>query len=101
LYANYPNPFNPTTVISYSVPSNTEQDLVSNGVRDGQLPVTSSVSLKVYNLLGQEVATLFEGIRQPGNYEVTFDGSGLASGIYLCRMKADHFVETKKLVLLR
>jgi alpha-N-arabinofuranosidase len=101
LYANYPNPFNPTTVISYSVPSNTEQDLVSNGVRDGQLPVTSNVSLKVYNLLGQEVATLFEGIRQPGNYEVTFDGSGLASGIYLCRMKADHFVETKKLVLLR
>jgi hypothetical protein len=83
LYANYPNPFNPTTVISY------------------QLPVTSNVSLEVYNLLGQEVAILFEGVRQAGNYQATFDGSRLASGIYLCRMKANHFVETKKLVLLK
>jgi hypothetical protein len=80
---SYPNPFNPTTVIGY------------------QVPVTSRISLKVYNLLGQEAATLFEGIRRPGNYEVVFDGSGLASGVYFYRMIADNFVETKKLVLLK
>jgi hypothetical protein len=83
LSQNYPNPFNPTTVIGY------------------QLPATSNVSLKVYNLLGQEAAILFEGIRQPGTYQVTFDGSKLASGVYVYRMTANNFVETKKLVLVR
>ena len=80
---NYPNPFNPTTVISY------------------QLPVRSKISLKVDNLLGQEVATLFEGIRQPGNYTATFDGKGLASGVYLYCLRASNFMETKKLILLK
>ena len=78
---NYPNPFNPITQVNYSVP---QQEYIS---------------LKVYNLLGQEVATLFEGIRQPGNYEATFDGSGLASGVYIYRLSANDFVEVKKLVL--
>lgn len=78
---NYPNPFNPITQVNYSVP---QQEYIS---------------LKVYNLLGQEVATLFEGIRQPGNYEATFDGSGLASGVYIYRLSANDFLEVKKLVL--
>lgn len=80
---NYPNPFNPTTIIDYSVP------------RPG--PVT----LKVYDVLGQEVATLFSGMRRPGNYTVTFDGSGLASGIYLYRLDAGATSITRKLVLMK
>lgn len=88
---NYPNPFNPTTTISY------------------QLPVTSHLIIKVYNLLGKEVATLFEGVQLDGDYVASFDGSGLAGGVYLYQMKArqinarqaNNFVETKKFVLLK
>ena len=83
LEQNYPNPFNPTTKIEYSV------------------PVNSNVLLKVFDILGNEVCTLFDGKRQPGNYELTFNGSELSSGIYLYQMKSDHFMETKKLVLLK
>jgi beta-xylosidase len=80
---NYPNPFNPTTEIRY------------------QMPGVSHISLKVFDLLGQEVATLFEGIRQQGNYEATFDGNKLAAGVYLYRLSANGFVKTKKLLLIR
>ena len=83
LSQNYPNPFNPTTQIEYSVAKN------------------GYVSLKVYDLLGQEVATLVQGFQQPGTYRARFDGSGLGSGIYLCRLVASDFNETKRLVLLR
>ena len=83
LSQNYPNPFNPTTRVAYSVPR------------------TGHVSLKVYNLLGMTVATLYEGVRQSGRFEATFDATGLTSGVYMCRMSAGNFVETKKLVLLK
>ena len=83
LYQNYPNPFNPTTVIKYSV------------------PIASRVTLKVYNILGSEVATLVNGEKAVGNYSVTFNGSNLASGIYFYQLKAGSFVQTKKLVLMK
>jgi xylan 1,4-beta-xylosidase len=83
LEQNYPNPFNPTTVIRY------------------QLPVESKMSLKVYNLLGQEIITLFDGLHQPGSYIATFNAEGLSSGIYLYRLKAGNFVYTKKALLLK
>jgi protocatechuate 3,4-dioxygenase beta subunit len=83
LYQNYPNPFNPTTVIKYSV------------------PMASRVTLKVYNILGSEVATLVNGEKAVGNYNVTFNGSNLASGIYFYQLKAGGFVQTKKLVLMK
>jgi hypothetical protein len=83
LYQNYPNPFNPVTHIKYSIPH------------------SSDVSLKVYNLLGEEVATLFEGYRLAGNYEVVFDGSEFASGVYFYRIKASNFIDTKKLILFK
>ena len=80
---NYPNPFILATHIQYSVPAK------------------GFISLKVYDLLGQKVMTLFEGVRQPGNYTTTFDAKGLSSGLYLYQLTADHYVEGKKLIVLK
>ncbi len=83
LSQNYPNPFNPSTEIRYTV---------------GQ---TGYLSLAVYNILGQKVATLFEGVQQAGEHRVRFDGSALANGVYFCRLKAAGFVAVTKLMLLK
>jgi len=82
LEQNYPNPFNPSTTISY------------------QLPTRGYVTLKVYNLLGQEVATLVNGIEEPGYKSVEFNAGKLASGVYLYRITAGDFIQTRKLLLL-
>ncbi|MGA9293318.1 MAG: T9SS type A sorting domain-containing protein [Ignavibacteriaceae bacterium] len=83
LYQNYPNPFNPITVIEFTVAKR-------------QL-----VSIKVYDLLGREIATLVNEEKPGGNYKVEFDGSKFTSGIYFYRMQAGTFFETKKLILLK
>ena len=80
---NYPNPFNPTTQISYSVPTN------------------GYVSLKVYNLLGEEIATLVDERQNAGLYVATFDGKDLASGVYLYQLRADGMTSTKRFTLLK
>jgi len=85
LYQNYPNPFNPSTKIGYRV----------WGVGSGW------VRLAVYDMLGREVAVLVNETKNPGTYTVRFDGSGLASGVYLYRLVAGNFVDTKKFVLLK
>jgi predicted esterase len=83
LEQNYPNPFNPSTTIRYA------------------LPERSFVTLVMYNILGQRVVTLAEGEREAGYHEVRFEASGLASGVYLYRLRAGTFVQTKKLSLVR
>jgi hypothetical protein len=83
LEQNYPNPFNPSTSIQYRVSS------------------TSNVSLKVYDVLGNEVATLVNEEKPAGSYEVKFDASGLSSGIYFYKLQSGSFVETKKMLLLK
>jgi hypothetical protein len=93
LEQNYPNPFNPVTTIKYSIP--TSKNPLQGGARGGL------VTLKVYNLLGSEVATLVNEQQTPGNYEVKFDGSKLASGMYIYRLQAGSFVAVKKLMLLK
>lgn len=83
LRQNYPNPFNPTTVIRY------------------QLPVSNRVTLKIYNVLGQEVKTLVDEMQDVGFKSVQWDASGIASGVYFYRVQAGTFVASKKLLLLK
>jgi Secretion system C-terminal sorting domain len=83
LYQNYPNPFNPTTKIEYS------------------LPKASNVSLKVYDLLGREVITLKKEYQTAGKYAVDFNGSNLASGLYIYVLVTDDFVISKKMIMLQ
>ncbi len=90
LEQNYPNPFNPSTRIQYTV----------GGTRD-QGPGTSNTRLVVYDLLGREVAVLVNEKKQPGSYDATFDASGLASGVYIYRMTAGSFVQSRKMVLVK
>jgi hypothetical protein len=83
LSQNYPNPFNPTTRIHYSVVGN------------------QNVTLKVYDVLGREVATLVNERKAPGTYDVSFNAGALPSGVYFYRLKAGSFTSTKKLMLLK
>ncbi len=83
LEQNYPNPFNPVTVIKY------------------QLPSPEKVSVKVFDILGKEVASLINENKEPGYYEVSFDASNFASGLYFYRIEAGSFVETKKMMLIK
>ena len=90
LYQNYPNPFNPTTKIKFA------------------LPKSSFTTIKIYNTLGSEVATLVNEQLQPGTYEVEFDGSKFASGVYYYKLivrqagsSTGDYTETKKMVLVK
>jgi len=83
LKQNYPNPFNPSTSLQYAIGSR------------------QFVTLKVYDLLGREVATLVNEEKPAGEYEVEFNGSTLPSGIYFYQLKAGTFSETKKMILLK
>jgi CubicO group peptidase (beta-lactamase class C family) len=89
LEQNYPNPFNPTTKITFAIP------LLGGDERGGL------VTLKVYDVLGNEVTTLVNENKPAGSYEVEFDASKLSSGVYFYQLKAGGFLETKKMLLLR
>ena len=83
LYQNYPNPFNPSTLIGY------------------QLSGNNFVSLKIFDIAGKEISTIVNNNQPAGNYEVTFDGGGLSSGIYFYKLSAGDFSETKKMSLVK
>ena len=91
LSQNYPNPFNPSTKIKYSIPQVT--------LRQAQSDI--KVTLKVYDILGREVATLVNEEKPVGSYEVEFNGINLPSGIYFYQLKAGQFSEAKKMILLK
>ena len=83
LSQNYPNPFNPVTKISYEIPK------------------SGLVTLKVYDILGKEIATLVNEVKNPGSFVVDFNGSSLSSGIYFYRLESNGFVSTKKMMLIK
>jgi hypothetical protein len=83
LYPAYPNPFNPSTTLSFS------------------MPVDANVSLKIYDVMGRHVATLINGWRDVGTYHPQFDASDLTSGVYFYRLETQKFTQTKKMVLLK
>ena len=83
LEQNYPNPFNPSTTIEFA------------------LPHSGFATLKVYNILGEEVATLMAGDHAAGSFKATWDASGLPSGVYFYRLTAGDYVQTKKSILMR
>jgi len=95
LMQNYPNPFNPITTIKYSIPLLETQNFAS------QQQNIATVQLKVYDILGKEVATLVNKKQAPGNYEIEFDASSLSSGIYFYTMRANNFIDMKKMLLLK
>jgi hypothetical protein len=101
LYQNYPNPFNPITTIRYTIPVverfsesfNNNSERISNSLY--------KVTLMVYDILGNEIATLVNEEKPAGSYEVEFTGEGLPSGVYFYQIKTGSFVETKKMVFMK
>ena len=83
LEQNYPNPFNPSTKIVYSIPEE------------------GFVSLAVYNLLGEQVASLVNRVQKAGRYDVEYNASTLSSGVYVYRIKTENFTSSKKLILMK
>ena len=83
LYQNFPNPFNPGTIINY------------------QIPNSGIVTLKVYDILGREIKTLVNELKSRGNYSVNFDAGSLSSGVYFYQLKSGGYSSIKKMVLLK
>lgn len=83
LYQNYPNPFNPLTNIKFDI------------------PLTGKVELKVYDILGREIKSLIDEIKQPGKYEIKFNANGLTSGVYFYKLKYDNHFEVRKMLFLK
>ena len=90
LEQNYPNPFNPSTKIRYSIPN-----VIASETKQ------SAVKLIVYDILGNEVRILVNEQKEPGYYEVDFNASGFASGVYIYRLQSGSFVSTKKMMVLK
>jgi len=83
LYQNFPNPFNPSTSIRFSVPKRTH------------------VQLKVFDIIGCEITILVNEVLEAGNYDITFNADGISTGVYIYQLKAGTYVESKKMVLIR
>jgi len=97
LEQNWPNPFNPSTSIGYTVGVVSRQSFVVSS----QWSVAGWVRLAVYDMLGREVAVLVDEQKQPGEYRVTWDASGMPSGVYFYRLTSGQFSDVKRMALVR
>ncbi len=95
LEQNYPNPFNPATTIKYTLPSNISSRLGKGNIKEGL------VTLKIYDLLGREIATLVNEQKQPGSYKVIFNASNLSSGVYYYRLKYNNISTIRKMLFIK
>ena len=99
LSQNYPNPFNPSTKIQFTVPRSLSR--YDRERRQGRYNGVGLVVLKIYDVAGREIKTLVNEVLQPGIYEVTFDGTGMNSGVYFYQLTAGNFKETKRMMLIK
>lgn len=90
LEQNYPNPFNPSTLIKYSIPD-----------VDRKIATNKNTTLKIYDILGNEIATLVNKIQTPGNYEIKFDAAHLPTGVYFYKLQSGNFTQSKKMMLVK
>ena len=95
LHQNYPNPFNPTTTIEYSIPASVKSEILPTGRQ------ASNVKITIYDILGNEISTLVDEYKTSGNYEVTFNGDNLPSGIYFYSLTMGSNKTTKSMVLMK
>ncbi|MEK9135478.1 MAG: T9SS type A sorting domain-containing protein, partial [Bacteroidota bacterium] len=95
LEQNYPNPFNLTTTITYSLPS------LGSNIAEGRAGVGSPVLLRVFDVLGREIATLVNGVKSPGRYDVVWDASQTASGVYFAVLRAGDKSKTIRMLLMK
>jgi hypothetical protein len=101
LEQNYPNPFNPSTKIQFTIVSAQSGSASAKKTADGSGGNRQLTTLKVYDVLGREVATLVNEVKEPGTYTVEFNASSLASGVYFYRLTAGSYVATQKMILMR
>jgi len=109
LSQNYPNPFNPVTTLSYTLPVQSTKSKVEGDGTLNLIPSTFHVTLKIFNVLGQEVAVLVDGVQEAGYYTVTWDASDMSSGVYFYRLTVGgtsrdnrgDFTATRNMVLMK
>jgi hypothetical protein len=101
LEQNFPNPFNHTRTIQFTIVSAKSGSAFAKKTADRSGGNRQLTIVNVYDVLGREVATLVNEVKEPGTYTVQFDGSNLASGVYFCRLSAGNYLATHKMILMR